>query len=95
MPITPDGQFGNRADAHINLSNSQVQLFGARPTTESMLYSTARFTAWFINSTATSRQNLEEKSVAEIDQFVALFREMLEANVQELVNRRTESEAAK
>ncbi|MGA9658062.1 MAG: DUF3144 domain-containing protein [Asticcacaulis sp.] len=85
MPITPDNQFNNRADAHINLSNNQASLFGPLPATEAAIYAAARFTGWYITIEAKTIKEAEAKSAAQIDYFTKLYRELLEENLQEQI----------
>ena len=77
--------FFNRADAHIFLANDQLDTMHKEGVAASMLYASARFTAWLVaNSFATSALMQESKSGA-LDFFTERFREMLTQNMDDYI----------
>jgi hypothetical protein len=80
MPADVDPDFYKRADAHIDLSNSQVANVSRGKVSASMLYSVARFNAWVsacgFDSAAEMRAHKEET----IAYFVEEYSKMLSEN---------------
>lgn len=85
MPAEADDAFYERADAHINLSNDQVQAATRGKVSASMLYGTSRFNAWIsacgFNS-AEEMQNAREETIA---YFVAEYEKMLVENLDDYI----------
>lgn len=80
-----DDQFFARADAHIQLSNDQLQDIGRGKVSASMMYAVARFNAW---TSACGFQSSEEMSGAReetLDYFAAEYRKMLEENLDDYI----------
>lgn len=78
-----DDKFYERADAHIHLSNEHLD--GAPPSmvNASMIYATARFNAWLSASGFRSGEAMKAKRDETVEYFVAGYRQMLEANLDE------------
>lgn len=80
-----DDTFFDRADAHIFLSNDQLQSVSKGKVSASMLYGTARFNAWL---SATGWNNAEEMKNAKdetLEYFVTEYRKMLEENLNDYI----------
>ncbi len=93
-PNARDPQFYNRADAHINLSNQQVPLFNPQPTTDSMVYASARFAAWLIASTCANRAELTAKAPAAMARMTEMFHAMLDEHMADHISRFDDAEKA-
>ncbi|MBW8734034.1 MAG: DUF3144 domain-containing protein [Asticcacaulis sp.] len=79
-----DGKFYDRADAHIHLSNDQInETEGAGKVSASMMYANARFSAWVAWTWMSSREEMEQKRIESIDYFASEFRKMLEDNYED------------
>lgn len=80
-----DDTFFDRADAHIFLSNDQLQSVSKGKVSASTLYGTARFNAWL---SATGWNNAEEMKNAKdetLEYFVTEYRKMLEENLNDYI----------
>jgi hypothetical protein len=53
-----DDGFTDRADAHIRLSNEQLESIGSGKVSASMMYATARFNAWLSATTVSSAEDM-------------------------------------
>jgi len=82
----PDAAFFKRADAHIDLSNSQMSKdANSGQVSASMMFSLARFNAWLTAaSSGNVIQMLDSKEDA-IEYFVAEYKQMLEQNIDEYI----------
>lgn len=81
-----DDKFYERADAHIHLSNEQLDgMITAGKVSASMMYATARFNAWISASGHHSGESLAAKRAETIDYFMEGYRQMLEANLDEYI----------
>lgn len=81
MSKDTDTTFYDRADEHINLSNSQLETVKSRGRVNaSMMYASARFCAWSSTAKYPSAEDLSAGRKEMIGFFVDQFREMLEAN---------------
>ncbi|MBC2658849.1 DUF3144 domain-containing protein [Pseudomonas sp. MSSRFD41] len=81
MANEPDHQFFDRADAIIDLANSQVATSGRGKVSASLMYANARFCA-FIR--ATGCRDAEEMAASKqqtLDYFVDQFRHMLDEHL--------------
>jgi hypothetical protein len=76
-----DDKFYDRADAHIHLSNDQLDSASREMVNASMLFASARFSAWLSAGGFGSGEAMAAKRDETIDYFVAGFREMLEGNM--------------
>jgi len=76
-----DDKFYDRADAHIELSNGQInEVESAGKVSASMMYANARFSAWIAWTWMSSPEEMEQRRSESIDYFAAEFRKMLEEN---------------
>ncbi len=86
-----DPNFFVRSNAHIDLSNAQVlePSNGGRigGVAESMIYAAARFTAYLIQKSCTTRDEMATNLAANSWRFTELFRECLETNMRENIER--------
>jgi hypothetical protein len=80
-----DDAFYERADAHIHLSNDQLNQVTRGKVSASMLYGTARFNAWVSACGFASGQGMAEARNGTIDYFVAEYRKMLEDNLDDYI----------
>ncbi len=81
-----DDKFYERADAHIHLSNEQLDgTITAGKVSASMMFATARFNAWISASGFSSGEAMADKRAETIDYFVDGYRQMLEANMDEYI----------
>jgi len=77
-----DDAFYQRADAHIDLSNAQLNGDAPREMVNaSMLFASARFCAWLSAGGYTSGEAMAAKKQEIADYFVDGFRQMLEGNL--------------
>ena len=80
-----DDKFYERADAHIDLSNDQLDDIGSGEVSASMMYAVARFNAWV---TACGFHTSDEMVAAReetIQYFMAEYRKMLEENLDDYI----------
>jgi Protein of unknown function (DUF3144) len=86
MSKDSDTTFYDRADEHINLSNSQLETVKSRGRVNaSMMYASARFCAWASTARHSSAEDLREGREEMIGYFINQFREMLEANFDDYI----------
>ena len=79
-------QFFERADAHIDLSNGQIsEEVGSEKVNASLMYATARFNAWVSARGWANKQEMSEAKEQTIDYFMAEYRRMLEANIDDYI----------
>ena len=76
-----DDKFYARADAHIHLSNDQLEDAPGQMVNASMIFATARFNAWTSASGFDSGAAMAAKREETIEYFVAGYRQMLEGNI--------------
>jgi hypothetical protein len=76
-----DDAFYDRADAHIHLSNDQLEKASQEMVNASMLFAAARFSAWTSASGFASGEAMAAKRAETIEYFMAGFRQMLEGNL--------------
>lgn len=76
-----DDAFYQRADAHIHLSNDQLNGAAREMVNASMLFASARFCAWLSAGGYTSGEVMAAKKQEIADYFVDGFRQMLEGNL--------------
>jgi hypothetical protein len=77
---TPDPKFFERADAHIQLSNTQLTGASRGEVNASMMFGMARYNAWVAAFGYESAAVMTEKRAETIDYFCDQFRIMLEDN---------------
>jgi len=79
-----DEGFYDRADAHIHLSNDQITKQVTRgKVSASMMYASARFSAWVAATSCVSGDEMEAQHEERIAYFVEQFRLMLEENYED------------
>lgn len=76
-----DDAFYARADAHIELSNQQLDGAAREMVNASMLFASARFCAWLSAGGYSSGEAMKAKRDEIADYFVDGFRQMLEGNL--------------
>jgi hypothetical protein len=81
-----DDAFYERADAHIHLSNEQVNTAPREMVNASMLFASARFCAWLSAGGYSSGEAMAAKKQEIADYFVDGFRQMLEGNIDAYAN---------
>jgi hypothetical protein len=80
-----DEKFYERADAHIHLSNEQMQDIGRGKVSASMLYAAARFNSWVSACEFSSVREMAEERHKTIEYFTKEYREMLEENLDDYI----------
>lgn len=81
----PDPAFFARADAHIVLSNEQLDTADRGAVNASTMFALARFNAWSAACDFAAKQPMAERRDATIDYFVGQFRIMLEEHYDDYV----------
>ena len=81
-----DPQFFNRADAHIDLSNSQIGDVNPGKVSASMMYATARFNAYVSWIGFDKGTDMAEARDETIRYFVEQYQIMLAANLDDYIN---------
>lgn len=84
MP-TPDQQFFDRADAHIQLSNEQTLKESVGKVSASMLFASARFAAFITARGHDSSETMQAKRDEDIEYFVKEYRAMLTDNLDDYI----------
>lgn len=77
--------FFNRADAHIFLSNDQLDSMHKEGVAASMLYASARFTAWLMASSFPDAKPMQDAKAGALDFFTERFRDMLNQNIDDYI----------
>jgi hypothetical protein len=81
-----DDRFYDRADAHIQLSNEQINNTETRgKVSASMLYAASRFNAWVSATGFSSRDEMEKAKQEKLDYFCEQYRMMLEENYDDYI----------
>lgn len=81
-----DDQFFERADAHIHLSNAQLEVEKGRgKVSASMMYATARFNAWVTACGFSAPEDLAGARDQTTAYFVEQYRLMLEENLDDYI----------
>ena len=81
-----DPTFFDRADAHINLSNSQLASLSPGKVSASMMYATARFNAYVRWIGFESATDIAEQRDEAVGYFVEQYKLMLEENLDDYIN---------
>lgn len=82
-----DNEFYDRADAHIDLSNSQIsEETGPGKVSASFMYSVARFNAWVSACGWHSGREMADAKQETIEYFVNEYRKMLEENMDDYIS---------
>ena len=83
--VVDDG-FWDRADAHINLANSQCTDVGAGKASASLLYAASRFNAFIVASNSSGSADLRNRKAEALEYFTAEFRKMLDENLDDHID---------
>lgn len=87
MPETTDESFYDRADAHIDLSNTQLQqVQDLGKVSASMMFGTTRFNAWVSARNFKSGEEMAQAREAMLKYFCEQYRMMLEDNLDDHIN---------
>ena len=82
-----DDQFYDRADAHIDLSNSQItDEIGRGKVSASFMYSVARFNSWVSACGWDNAGEMAESKEETIEYFLTEYRKMLEENMDDYIS---------
>lgn len=76
-----DDKFYDRADAHIHLANDQADKVRHELVNASLMFASARFSAFVSARGFSSGEAMAAKRAETIEYFVAGFRQMLEGNL--------------
>jgi hypothetical protein len=76
-----DDKFYDRADAHIHLANDQAEETSHAMVNASMMFASARFSAFVSARGFASGAAMQAKRAETVEYFVAGFRQMLEGNI--------------
>jgi hypothetical protein len=85
MSREADDTFYDRADAHINLSNDQMETITRGKVSASMLYGTSRFNAWITATGFGSGTDMAAKKQETMEYFVGEYTKMLEKNLDDYI----------
>lgn len=85
MPTDVDDAFYERADAHIHLSNDQMENATRGKVSASMLYGTSRFNAWLSACGFESSEQMSEARAETIKYFVSEYEKMLVENLDDYI----------
>jgi hypothetical protein len=85
MPADADDAFFGRADAHIHLSNDQMEGATRGKVSASMLYGTSRFNAWVSACGFESGTQMRDARAETIKYFVAEYEKMLVENLDDYI----------
>jgi hypothetical protein len=85
VPEGVDDKFYERADAHIHLSNEQLEEIDRVRASASMMYATARFNAWVSARGFGTKEEMAASREETIDYFLSEYRLMLEENFDDYV----------
>lgn len=80
-----DDKFYERADAHIHLSNDQLEGSSAEMVSTSMMFAAARFNAWISATGFQSGENMAAKRAETVEYFLTGYRQMLEAHMDDYI----------
>lgn len=73
--------FFSHADAHIDLSNEQLQVADRGAVSGALMFASARFNAWLIASGAHSLEGASASRESSLDYLAQQYREMLADNL--------------
>jgi hypothetical protein len=80
-----DDKFYDRADAHIHLSNAQLEEIGSGKVSASMMFALARFNSWVSARGFNSSEEMKEKRAETIEYFSTEYQKMLEDNLDDYI----------
>jgi len=85
-PQVPDSAFFQRADAHIDLSNQQINAdVNPGKVSASMMFSVARFNAWVTAANSGNVIQMLDSKEDAIEYFLSEYKSMLEQNMDEYI----------
>ncbi len=82
-----DDEFYDRADAHINLSNAQLENARRGIVSASMMYAAARFNAWVSATGFQSSGDMANRRDQTLEYFTSEYRKMLADNLDDYIAR--------
>ena len=85
MSRDTDDTFYDRADAHIHLSNDQMEQVTRGKVSASMLYGTSRFNAWISATGFNSGTDMADMKEETMKYFVGEYTKMLEENLDDYI----------
>ena len=85
MAQESDDKFYDRADAYIQLANSQFEEAELADVSASFMYAFARYTAWLSSQEFSSAKEMQEAKVKSMGFFVKQFQAMLEENFDDYI----------
>lgn len=80
-----DETFYQRADAHIRLSNDQLDEVATGKVSASMMYALARFNAWVSAHGVQNAGQMKEARSGMVEYFVEQYKQMLEHNLDDYI----------
>lgn len=80
-----DETFYQRADAHIRLSNDQLEGVSSGKVSASMMYGLARFNAWLSAHGVQNPEQMKEARPGMVEYFVDQYKQMLEHNLDDYI----------
>ena len=80
-------EFFERADAHINLSNEQMDNATGGEVSASMMYSLARFNAWISARGFDTSKEMQSRKADTVEYFVSEYKQMLEENMDDYISK--------
>jgi len=80
-----DETFYQRADAHIRLSNEQLDSIASGKVSASMMYALARFNAWVSAHGVQNSAQMKEARSGMVEYFVDQYKQMLEHNLDDYI----------
>lgn len=83
--MTEEEQFLARADAHIALSNRQLEEARIGQVSSSMMFGTARFNAWMSAASYNSGEDMKVNKQKTLDYFIEEYKKMLNQHYDEYV----------
>ncbi len=86
MPAEADDAFYERADAHIHLSNDQMESSTPGKVSASMLYGTSRFNAWVSACGFESGEEMRYAKAETVKYFVTEYEKMLVENFDDYID---------
>jgi hypothetical protein len=86
MPAEADDAFYERADAHIHLSNDQMEGSTPGKVSASMLYGTSRFNAWVSACSFESGEEMRDAKAETVKYFVTEYEKMLVENFDDYID---------
>jgi hypothetical protein len=86
VPNDADEAFYTRADAHIHLSNKQMQQAKRGAVSASMMYGTARFNAWISACGFENGRQMQEAKSETVKYFVSEYEKMLVENLNDYID---------